>query len=59
MTKLEERYWELQEAMDRAEDVRDDEAYNEALEEFTLLCFDILAEIMEDHPDVLKRLKNC
>lgn len=58
MTKLEERYWELREAMDRADDMGDYIAYNEALDKFTCLCFDILEEIMEEHSDVLKRLKN-
>ena len=59
MTEYEKRYWELRETMDRADDMGDCEAYNEALEEFTILCFDILEEIMEEHSDVLKRLKNC
>lgn len=58
MTKLEERYWELREAMDRADDAQDYEAYNEANEEYICLCLDILEEIMEEHSDVLKRLKN-
>jgi hypothetical protein len=58
MTKLEERYWELREAMDRAKDKDDCKAYNEALDEFTCLCFNVLEEIMEEHSDVLKRLKN-
>jgi hypothetical protein len=58
MTKLEERYWELREAMDRADDEHDYEAYNEANEEYICLCLDILEEIMEEHSDVLKRLKN-
>lgn len=58
MTKLEERYWELREAMDRAEDRRDHNAYIEAEEEYIHLCTSILEEIMEEHSDVLKRLKN-
>ena len=58
MTKLEERYWELREAMDRAEDRRDHNAYIEAKEEYICLCTSILEEIMEEHSDVLKRLKN-
>lgn len=58
MTKLEERYWELREAMDRAEDRRDHNAYIEAEEEYIHLCISILEEIMEEHSDVLKRLKN-
>lgn len=58
MTYYEKRYWELREAMDRAEDIHDYEAYNEANEEYICLCLDILEEIMEEHSDVLKRLKN-
>lgn len=58
MTKLEERYWELREAMGRAEDRHDHKAYIEAEEEYICLCTSILKEIMEEHSDVLKRLKN-
>lgn len=58
MTQIEKRYWELREAMDRAKDKGDCKAYNKALDEFTCLCFNILEEIMEEHSDVLKRLKN-
>lgn len=58
MTKLEKRYWELREAMDRAEDRRDHNEYIEAEEEYIHLCASILEKIMEEHSDVLKRLKN-
>ncbi len=58
MIKLEERYWELREAMDRAEDRHDYKAYIEAEEEYICFCTSILEEIMEEHSDVLKKIKN-
>ena len=58
MTKMEERYWELREEMDRAEDRHDHKAYAEVEKEYIHLCTSILEEIMEEHSDVLKRLKN-
>ena len=58
MAKLEERYWELREAMDRAEDRHDHNAYIEAKEEYICFCTSILEEIMEEHSNVLKKLKN-
>ena len=66
MIEYEKKYWELREAMDRAKDrmammpysvkVADDYANIER--EFYECCADILEEIMEEHSDVLKRLKN-
>lgn len=66
MTKIEERYWELREAMDRAKDrmaimpysVKVADNYATIEREFYECCADILEEIMEEHSDVLKRLKN-
>lgn len=57
MTKLEERYWELREAMDRTEDRQDHKKYAEVEKEYICFCTCILEEIMEEHSDVLKRLK--
>lgn len=59
MTKLEERYWELREAMDRAKDEKDWDTYDATERLFFELCSTILEEIMEEHSDVLKRLKNA
>lgn len=59
MTYYEQRYWELREEMDRATDRRDRKAYTIAHYEYIDLCTHILEEIMEEHSDVLKRLKNC
>lgn len=58
MTKLEKRYWELREAMDKAESRDDNIAYLKAEEEYICLCTSILEEIMKEHSDILKRLKN-
>lgn len=67
MTKIEEKYWELREALDRAKDrmamtpysVKAADDYANIERKFYECCADILEEIMEEHSDVLERLKNC
>lgn len=59
MTKLEERYWELREEMDRAKDKNDWDEYHTIECILFGLCAAMVEEIMEEHPDVLKRLKNA
>ena len=59
MTKLEEKYWELREEMDRAEDENDWDKYHATERLLFELCDAIVEEIMEEHSDVLKRLKNA
>ena len=62
---MEERYWELREACDRAFDnwcgEKNDAnllAYREALSIYQDFCMDILERLMEENADVLKNLKN-
>lgn len=65
MKKLEERYWELREAVDRAKDrmammpysVKAADDYANIERKFYEYCADMLEVIMEEHSDVLKRLK--
>ena len=61
---MEERYWELREAMERAFDkwcgtVKDDDyvAYVVAKQKFEGYCVDVLTQLMEENSNVLKRLK--
>lgn len=60
----EQRYWELREDCDRAFDKYCGEqteanllAYRDALGMYQGLCIDILEELMDRNPDVLKNLK--
>lgn len=61
----EERYFELLEKVDRAEDrlaqnpfsVRARDSYQWAMDEFSELCMEILEKLMEENSDVLARLK--
>ena len=62
---MEERYWELREACERAFDrlVADKresnlQAYKEALSIYQDFCMDILERLMDKNADVLKNLKN-
>ena len=63
---MEEKYWELREAVDRAFDkwcatVNNDdyEAYVIAKQKFERYCVDVLTQLMEENSDVLKRLKDA
>ena len=61
---LEERYYELREAVDRAWDeynrepnfITNDE-YDRAVNEFRDFCEEVLEKLMEENSDVLARLK--
>lgn len=59
----EERYWELREAVERAEDEvvggkpNSTERYNVALSAYQDFCMDILEMLMDKNEDVLKNLK--
>ena len=62
---MEEKYWELREAEDRAFDryvatVSDEDRakWIEAKEKFHLFCVELLEKLMEENSDVLMRLKN-
>ena len=61
---MEEKYWELREAKERAFDKwfasrkeTDYVAYTIARQEFELFCVDVLEKLMEENSDVLARLK--
>ena len=61
---MEEKYWELREAVDRAWDTYNRKlsssaelAYHEALEEYQIFCVNFLEIIMNENSDVLARLK--
>ena len=59
-----EKYWELRENADRTFDkwyaTRDNNdyvAYTIAKKQFEGYCIDVLTQLMEEHADVLERLK--
>ena len=61
---MEEKYWELREAMDRAWDeyMRDPDPiakieYDSAYDEFADLCMKILEKLMDKNFDILEGLK--
>lgn len=61
---MEEKYWELREAMDRAWDeyMRDPNPiakieYDSAYDGFADLCMKILEKLMDENSDILERLK--
>ena len=61
---MEEKYWELREAKDRAFDKwfvtreeTDYVAFVIASQEFELFCVNVLTQLMEENSDVLARLK--
>ena len=61
---MEERYWELREECERAFDKWCDQstrsnylAYEKAQDNFKGFCVDILEDLMDRNPDVLKNLK--
>lgn len=63
---MEEKYWELREAVDRAFDnyMREPNAYfkfeyDAAYQRYVEFCTEVLEELMDENPDVLKRLKEC
>lgn len=62
---MEERYWELREAVDRAWDeynknpnISTNLNYDIALHEYTDFCVEILEKLMEENSEVLTNLKN-
>ena len=62
---MEERYWELREACDRALDkwmadkrASNFNAYKEAFSIYQDFCMDVLERLMDENADVLKNLKN-
>ena len=62
---MEERYWELREACERAFDrwIADKRestfrTYKEALSIYQDFCMDILERLMDENADVLKNLKD-
>ena len=63
---MEEKYWELREAVNRAWDnyMREPDdyfklKYDTAYQRYTKFCSEVLEKLMEENPDVLKRLKEC
>ena len=58
MTVYEKRYWELREQMEEAEGQEEWTRYMELKDEYLRLCAVMLEHLMEEHSDVLKRLKN-
>ena len=63
---MEEKYWELREAVERAYDKYfstrspwDFAKYEQAKDEFAGFCMDICANLMEENSDVLKHLKDA
>ena len=61
---MEEKYWELREAVDRAWDEYNKNpnfytnlSYDIALKELRDFCEEILENLMEKHSDILARLK--
>ena len=62
---MEEKYWELREAMERAHDqwvgretATNYIAYLSAKGEYETFCVSILEQLMEENSDVLQNLKN-
>lgn len=63
---MEEKYWELREAVDRAWD-RHCKApteitllrYGTAYQRYMEFCSEVLEKLMEENSDILKRLKEC
>jgi hypothetical protein len=63
---MEEKYWELREAVDRTLDAfcgnRTEEnrvAHLQAIDAYEAFCVDTLEKLMEENSDVLKRLKDA
>ena len=63
---MEEKYWELREAVDRAWDeynrnpnVTTNINYDIAVNELRDFCEEVLERLMEENSDVLKRLKDA
>ena len=63
---MEEKYWELREAVERAYDrcyahntAENHIAYISAKQIFENFCVEVLEKLMEENSDVLKRLKEC
>lgn len=63
---MEEKYWELREAVDRAYDnccahntTENYIIYFSAKRIYENFCVDVLEKLMEENFDVLKRLKEC
>jgi hypothetical protein len=63
---MEEKYWELREAVDRTLDAfcgnKTEEnrvAHLQAVDAYEAFCVDILEKLMEENSDVLKRLKDA
>lgn len=61
---MEEKYWELREAVERAYDrcyahntAENHIAYLSAKQIFENFCVEVLGKLMEENSDVLKRLK--
>ena len=61
---MEEKYWELREAVDRTFDKwcatvsnEDYVAYTIAKQKFEGYCVDVLTQLMEENSDILARLK--
>ena len=62
---MEEKYWELREACERAFDKwfadkreSDFNAYKEALSIYQDFCMDVLERLIDENTDVLKNLKD-
>jgi hypothetical protein len=63
---MEEKYWELREAVDRAYDnccahntAENHIIYIAAKQTYVNFCVEVLEKLMEENSDVLKRLKEC
>lgn len=61
---MEEKYWELREAVDRAWDevcknptIENLQAYNIICRKFDVFCVQVLEKLMDENSDVLTRLK--
>ena len=52
------RQWELRAEMQEAEEQEEWSRYKELKDEYLRLCTVMLEQLMEEHSDVLKRLKN-
>ena len=65
MNKYEQKYWELREEVDRAWEVYCANPcysiwvkHSYAVDNYNAFCAEILEKLMEDHSDVLARLKD-
>lgn len=61
---MEEKYWEMREAMERAKDIwcgeptrKNRKLYEEAKAEYIEFCTVMLEHLMDENSDILRRLK--